>query len=150
MTTLLQMRAEVHYTDKDGDTALVMCGNRYVNEYDDQIVEAKKFAEIAALLLAANAQVDHQNKKGFTPLVEAAESGRIEVVTVLLQAKADVNHCTKKRLTPLDIALKHEHWDVCRALLTAGAERSTQQAGCLPRHRTRRVADLSLGPADIY
>ena len=141
VATLLQMRADVYSADKDGDTALVLCGNRYADEYDDQVVEAKKFAEIAALLLAANAQVDHQNKKGWTPLVEAADSGRLEVVTVLLQAKADVNHCTKKRLTPLDIALKHEHGDVCRALLTAGAEQSTQQAGCLPRHRTRRVAD---------
>ena len=159
VATLLQMRADVHFADKDGDTALALCGNRPADEYDDQIVEAKKFAEIAALLLAANAQVDHQNKKGFTPLVEAAESGRLEVVTVLLQAKADVNHCTKKRLTPLDIALKHEHGDVCRALLTAGAEQSTQQSACLPYFRTRRVADhilrlgpdgMPLRPADIY
>ena len=151
VATLLQMRADVHYADKDGDTALALCGNRPADEYEDQVVEAKKFAEIAALLLAANAQVDHQNKKGFTPLVEAAESGRLEVVTVLLQAKANVNHRTKKRLTALAFAAKHEHGDVCRALLTAGAEQSTRQPGCLPRHRTRRVADYdsSVGPAAL-
>ena len=159
VATLLQMRADVHYANKDGDTALVLCGARDADEYDDQVVEARKFAEAAALLLAANAQVDHQNKKGWTPLVQAAGKGRLEVVTVLLQAKANVNLHTKKRLTPLDIALKHEHGDVCRALLTAGAEQSTQQSGCLPRHRTRRVADhilrlgpdgMPLRPADIY
>ena len=151
VATLLQMRADVHYANKDGDTALVLCGARPADEYDDQVVEARKFAEIAVLLLAANAQVDHQTKKGWTPLVEAAESGRLEVVTVLLQAKADVNHCTKKRLTPLDIALKHEHGDVCRALLAAGAEQSTRQPTCLPRHRNRRVADYdsSMGPATL-
>ena len=151
VATLLQMRADVHYADKDGDTALVLCGSRPADGYDHQIVEARKFAEIAALLLAANAQVDHQTKKGWTPLVEAAESGRLEVVTVLLQAKADVNHRTKKRLTPLALAAKHEHGDLCRALLAAGAEQSTQQPACLPRHRTRRVADYdsSAGPAAL-
>ena len=141
VATLLQMRADVHYADKDGYTALVLCGSRPADEYHDQIVEARKFAEIAALLLAASAQVDHQTKKGWTPLVEAADSGRLEVVTVLLQAKADVNHRTKKRLTPLAVAARHEHDDVCRALLTAGAEQPTQQPTCLPRHRTRRVTD---------
>ena len=56
---------------------------------------------------------------GSTPLLLAADFGRLDVVQLLLQADANIHHALKDRSTALTLAAKRGHADVVRCLREA-------------------------------
>ena len=58
---------------------------------------------------------------GYSPLIMAVETGRVDVVRALLGAKADVNSRWSVGRTPLLEAVRHDRLEVARVLLEAGA-----------------------------
>ena len=74
-------KAEIEETDADGNTAL-------------NLATSNGHASTVALLLSRKARVDLKNKKGFTPLLTAANKGYTEVCELLLdKGKADMTNC---------------------------------------------------------
>jgi ankyrin repeat protein len=67
------------------------------------------------LLLKSGARVDRKNKRGKTPLHQAAELGDGKIVRLLLQHGADPS-ATYKDKTPLDRAMDYGHGDVVEVL----------------------------------
>ena len=65
-----------------------------------------------------------------TPLIKAAESGRIKVVELLLEKGADVNKHNEGGETPLHYATKHGHAEVMKILLEHGADVTAKGTGC--------------------
>ena len=60
--------------------------------------------------------------KGRTPVILAANSGKVEVVHALLGAHASVNARTKNSETALSIASRKGHAGVVQLLKAAGAK----------------------------
>jgi ankyrin repeat protein len=77
--------------------------------------------EIAAILVKAGADVNVKMKDGRTPLIAAAEEGRVAIVKLLVENGADVNARTKKGRTALQIAMKSKKAEIVRLLQAAGA-----------------------------
>jgi hypothetical protein len=81
---------------------------------------------VARRLILAGADVNARNRKGSTPLIEAAKSGSLEITRMLLQAKVDVEaRETEQNWTALQWALSGEHEEVAKALRAAGAREDT-------------------------
>eukprot|EP00164_Ancoracysta_twista_P009196 GFYU01013541.1.p1 GENE.GFYU01013541.1~~GFYU01013541.1.p1 ORF type:complete len:139 (-),score=24.52 GFYU01013541.1:716-1132(-) len=49
------------------------------------------YVDIVKALLAADADIDHQNKQGYTPLMTACEHGHVDTVKQLLEAGANAS-----------------------------------------------------------
>ena len=80
------------------------------------------FAPVAALLLQKGAAIeDVQNKAHATPLMVAADEGRIEVVELLLAQGANLNTLDKDGFSPLTQAWSKKHLDVVHILKRRGA-----------------------------
>jgi len=65
-----------------------------------------------------------------TPLIKAAENGRIEVVRLLLEKGADVNKHNEGGETPLHYATRGGHIEAMTILLDHGADVSAKGTGC--------------------
>lgn len=80
--------------------------------------------------LASGMKPDVTSKEGKTPLVAAAEAGRVEVAELLLQSGAHINATdrTKSRSTPIIIASAAGQTEVVRLLLAKGAEKNARDA----------------------
>jgi ankyrin repeat protein len=72
-------------------------------------------------LIAARADVDQQDKEGYTPLHAAAQSGHDQVMSVLLAAGASVNVPSSSGATPLWLAVLCCKLRTVQVLLAAGA-----------------------------
>ncbi|ESO09907.1 hypothetical protein HELRODRAFT_152884, partial [Helobdella robusta] len=46
--------------------------------------------ELVELLLQCNANIEHRDKKGFSPIILAATGGHLSVVELLLDHNADI------------------------------------------------------------
>jgi ankyrin repeat protein len=57
-----------------------------------------------ALCAVGRADVNSRNKRGNTPLMQAAEKGRVTVVQALLDAKADPTLTNPRRLTAREVS----------------------------------------------
>jgi ankyrin repeat protein len=83
-------------------------------------------AEIERLLAAgseAGAEVDSENRIGYTPLMEAAREGRSEAVSRLLEEGADPEHrgnALGMGMTALHLAADRDQAEVARTLLSRG------------------------------
>ena len=71
---------------------------------------------IAAALIAAGAEVNVQQQGGFTPLHEAALSGKTELARLLLAHGADARLATDDGQRPADLAAQHDRQDVAALL----------------------------------
>ncbi|MBO5997374.1 MAG: ankyrin repeat domain-containing protein, partial [Alphaproteobacteria bacterium] len=80
-----------------------------------------KKLETAKYLIDKNADVNHKNSMGFTPLMAAAIKGHTQIVQKLLDAGANVNIARQGR-TALDMAKNYGHEDIAN-LLTAGIKK---------------------------
>ncbi len=90
-------------------------------------------AEIAKLLIEANADVYAKNQNGFTPLMFAAEDGHAEIVKLLIKAKADVNAKNQNGVTPLMLAAASSHVASVQLLIEAKADvNAKNQNGVTP------------------
>lgn len=78
--------------------------------------------ELVELLLKFNANIEHRDKKGFTPLILAATGGHMAVVTLLLNHNADIEiQSERTKDTALSLACSSGKFDVVDELLLKGA-----------------------------
>ena len=96
ITSLLEGGANVHATDKDGETAL-------------HLAVKERYVEAIKRLLAAGANVNATDNQGETALHLAALRGHAAIVSRLLVAGADVHATTNGGLTALDLATSQGH-----------------------------------------
>jgi ankyrin repeat protein len=72
------------------------------------------------ILLRSGASVDHPNKLGVTPLLDACKVGSLEIVQLLQEWKANLSARTSNGITALYAAVKANHLPVVRWLLEQG------------------------------
>lgn len=84
--------------------------------------------EIVAHLIAAGADVNLGDSRGYTPLMGAVCAHSLDIVQQLIAAGADVNHvCTRSQASALHDAATGNHYDIAAALLAAGAHADTHE-----------------------
>ena len=107
---LLKAGADVHATDRHGQTAL-------------HVAAGQGRTEVITSLLAAGADVHATlNYGGRTALHWAASTGHAETVTLLLEAGADVHATDNRGGNALKSAVLLENAEVIKPLLEAGAD----------------------------
>lgn len=86
--------------------------------------------EIARLLIARGADVNHADKIGFTPLLYAAsiDFGDSAMIDLLLKSGARADVRTKDGQTALDLARKYKHTHLIGSLETSGVTASRYPA----------------------
>ncbi len=81
----------------------------------------KGYAEIAAMLIHAGADVNSAQNDGFTPLIYAVCHGYTEIAAMLIHAGADVNQARHNGTTPLFDAAYQGRTKIAEMLISAGA-----------------------------
>jgi ankyrin repeat protein len=76
------------------------------------------------LLIAAGADVNANQRHGYTPLHSAAQSGDAELVELFLSAGADPRSVRDSGESPAETAEAAGHVDVARRLREVAAERA--------------------------
>ena len=110
-------------------------GKKVVSRSDQNIIDCRGAtplscaaergnAEIAGLLVAHGADVNHPSKDGITPLMAAAKGGNLEIIDELLNHGADVHHVSKIGEPPLMFAAaaQGDKLDNILRLVHAGAD----------------------------
>lgn len=98
-------------TESNHDTALTIA---CAGGYDD----------LVKMLLEKNADIEHRDKKGFTPLILAATAGHYKTVRILLDAGADIEAQSERtKDTPLSLACSGGRYEVVELLLKHGANK---------------------------
>ena len=87
-------------------------------------VSALGYTDLVELLALMGADINSVNKKGITPLMEAASCGYHETCRVLLKYGANLDHQSEVGHTAMRMAVKNHHEDAARLLLDAGADLS--------------------------
>ena len=82
-------------------------------------------APLVQMLIEAGADVNRASPTGATPLLAAADAGRIENVKLLIAAGADVNARYKDGRTALNFVAGQENPELISVLLQAGADAKT-------------------------
>ncbi|CAD5123429.1 DgyrCDS11779 [Dimorphilus gyrociliatus] len=81
-------------------------------------------SELVKLLLQRGANIEHKDKKGFTPLILAATAGHAEVVDILNNHGADMEAQSERtKDTPLSLACSGGRMEVVEYLLSKGANK---------------------------
>ncbi|CAL1532640.1 unnamed protein product [Lymnaea stagnalis] len=81
-------------------------------------------AELVTLLLSKGADIEHRDKKGFTPLILSATAGHVDVVEILLDHGADIEAQSERtKDTPLSLACSGGRYEVVELLLNRGANK---------------------------
>eukprot|EP00095_Tigriopus_kingsejongensis_P010708 maker-scaffold179_size282488-snap-gene-1.25 protein:Tk10708 transcript:maker-scaffold179_size282488-snap-gene-1.25-mRNA-1 annotation:"ankyrin repeat and kh domain-containing protein 1" len=117
-------------TDSNHDTALTLaCAGGH--------------EDLVTLLLRRGADIEHRDKKGFTPLILAATAGHDKVVEILLLHSAAIEAQSERtKDTPLSLACSGGRYEVVEILLSRNANKEH-----------RNVSDytpLSLGASGGY
>lgn len=70
------------------------------------------------LLLGRGANIEHRDKKGFTPLILAATGGFDKIVEILLNNSANMEAQSERtKDTPLSLACSGGRYEVCKNIL---------------------------------
>lgn len=96
---LVEKGAKTNLADNDGDTALFYAVAKGYNEKS-----WGRFQRMVGYLVKNGADVNHQNKRGLTPLMLAAKGCGVGAVKLLLSLNANVEKQTKTSETALSIA----------------------------------------------
>ena len=108
----IEQRAELETKNEEGETALILAA-----WYGSP--------EIVILLLENGANVNAQDKLGFTAIAKASSLGvgrHYEIVELLIQASANVNLKTKDGRSPFILAIINGHRELSNVLKRAGAK----------------------------
>ena len=99
----------------------------------------------ASSLLQRDADVNVLDKRGFSPLHQASEEGRIDIVRFFLEHDADINLQSSTGITPLGFASHAGEIEVSRLLLQRGASVNFQsKRGHSPLHGTVKRGHLDV------
>ncbi|KAF5300066.1 hypothetical protein FQA39_LY11258 [Lamprigera yunnana] len=80
--------------------------------------------ELVELLIKRGADIEHRDKKGFTPLILAATAGHEKIVEILLNNGADIEAQSERtKDTPLSLACSGGRYEVVELLLNRGANK---------------------------
>jgi len=80
--------------------------------------------ELVNLLLSRGADIEHRDKKGFTPLILAATAGHDKVVEILINNGAEIEAQSERtKDTPLSLACSGGRYEVVEILLSRGANK---------------------------
>ncbi|MGE3709798.1 MAG: ankyrin repeat domain-containing protein, partial [Hyphomicrobiaceae bacterium] len=84
-------------------------------------------AEVVNALIKAGAPVDHRNKAGWTPLIEAIQlgdgkAGCLAAVKALLDGGADPGIADRKGTTPFELARKRGFAEIATAIKAKGGK----------------------------
>jgi len=82
---------------------------------------AGRHLEIAALLIAAGADVDARQQGGYTPLLAVAGNGDTELARLLLRAGADPGKANDEGVRPAQLAAERGHTTLAEELEAAAA-----------------------------
>ncbi|XP_012691221.2 ankyrin repeat and KH domain-containing protein 1 isoform X2 [Clupea harengus] len=99
------------YTESNHDTALTLaCAGGH--------------EELVSVLITHGANIEHRDKKGFTPLILAATAGHVGVVEILLDKGGDIEAQSERtKDTPLSLACSGGRQEVVELLLLRGANK---------------------------
>uniref|UniRef100_A0A8C2TNE3 Ankyrin repeat and KH domain containing 1 n=1 Tax=Coturnix japonica TaxID=93934 RepID=A0A8C2TNE3_COTJA len=102
---------KIHATESNHDTALTLaCAGGH--------------EELVSVLIARGANIEHRDKKGFTPLILAATAGHVGVVEILLDKGGDIEAQSERtKDTPLSLACSGGRQEVVDLLLARGANK---------------------------
>src|SRR6266850_8141703 len=99
---------------------------------DDSFVERAAAGDSVVVrdFLQSGIKPNVTGKDGRTPLIAAAEAGRLDIVQLLLQSGAQVNATdkSKARNTPLIIASAAGQTEIVKLLLAKGADKNARDA----------------------
>ncbi|XP_030835495.1 ankyrin repeat domain-containing protein 17 isoform X5 [Strongylocentrotus purpuratus] len=80
--------------------------------------------DLVQMLLEKNANIEHRDKKGFTPLILAATAGHYKTVQILLNHNADIEAQSERtKDTPLSLACSGGRYEVVELLLSHNANK---------------------------
>jgi len=97
--------------------------------------DTQRDVDVVKLLLDNNAEFEARDRRGFTPLLSAAERGHTDVVKLLLDKGADVNSLSYRNESSLLIAASSGYINVMRELISAGADVNIRRnEGISPLH----------------
>jgi ankyrin repeat protein len=152
---LTDAKADIHYRNKHGETALYMAASNGHTEAVKLLLEAGACANVAnyddatalydaswhghaetvRMLLEAEADVNAADNRDVTPIYMAAQNGHVETVRILLHAGADANAADNVGFTPLHLAAQNGPADTVRLLIEAGVNISAaDNVGLTPIH----------------
>ncbi|UNE35900.1 ankyrin repeat domain-containing protein [Vermiphilus pyriformis] len=107
---LISMGADINQRCSPvGDTALI----KAVKLSDKKMVD---------LLIKLNADVNVGDNNDCTPLMYAAQEGKIDIAQLLIDAKVDLKMRNTIGDTPLLLALARKHLEMVKMLINAGAD----------------------------
>lgn len=141
IATLLAEGSTVNHSSTTGETSLfALCRQFVITTTGFEQRYGKNFGtgpfnvadDIAAQLLASNADVDHTSYAGCTPLHLACDAGLTKIVIRLLAAAPDprftVNRASGNGTTPLYNACESGHANIVKRLIAANA--AVNQRAC--------------------
>ncbi|XP_064634506.1 uncharacterized protein LOC135492185 [Lineus longissimus] len=109
---LLEYRADVHANDDDGKTPIHYASMSKCNLSN----------HLVTILLNDGSSHNARDRRCYTPIHCASQSGNIEVVKTLIDGGSDVNSRAYAGYTPLHVTAIHGHEKVAISLLNHGAD----------------------------